>query len=85
MTWTLLHNRSHHTHTDKDGDVHTPTKGLFYAFLGWIFKKENHEFARMELFKIKKSLDPSVTGAQELCFANTTKFNVNYIIYSLVV
>ena len=58
VTWTLLHNRSHHAHTDKDGDIHTPTKGLFYAFFGWIFHKENHEFARKELFKIKKTLDP---------------------------
>ena len=23
VTWTLLHNRSHHAHTDKDGDIHT--------------------------------------------------------------
>ena len=58
ITWSLLHNRSHHAHTDKEGDVHTPTKGLFYAFFGWIFHKANHEFARTELFKIRKQLDP---------------------------
>lgn len=57
ITWTLLHNRSHHAHTDKDGDVHTPTKGMFYAFVGWIFEKENHEFARTELYKIRRTLD----------------------------
>ena len=57
ITWTLLHNRSHHAHTDKDGDVHTPTKGVFYAFMGWIFKKENHIFATNEIYKIRKTLD----------------------------
>lgn len=57
VTWSLLHNRSHHAYTDTDKDVHTPTKGLFYAFIGWIFKKENHVFASSELFKIRQQLD----------------------------
>ena len=43
---------SMHTQTKTEMYTH-PTKGLFYAFLGWIFKKENHEFARMELLKLK--------------------------------
>lgn len=58
VTWSLIHNRSHHAHTDREGDVHTPTKGLFYAFFGWIFDKENHQFAQTELFKMRKNLDP---------------------------
>ena len=58
VTWTLLHNRSHHAHTDKVGDIHTPTKGIFYAFIGWIFHKSNHETAQKELLKIRKTLDP---------------------------
>ncbi len=58
VTWSLIHNRSHHAHTDTEGDVHTPTKGLFYAFFGWIFDKSNHQFAQTELFKMRKNLDP---------------------------
>lgn len=58
VTWSLIHNRSHHANTDTDKDVHTPTKGLWYAFIGWIFKKENHKFAQQELFKMRKVLDP---------------------------
>lgn len=57
VTWTLLHNRSHHAHTDTDGDIHTPTKGIFYAFIGWIFHKENHNMAKAELLKIRKNMD----------------------------
>ena len=58
VTWSLIHNRSHHAYTDTDKDVHTPTKGISYALGGWIFHKENHEFAQKELFKIRKQLDP---------------------------
>mgnify|MGYP000959649608 FL=1 len=58
VTWSLIHNRSHHAHTDTDKDVHTPTKGIWYSLFGWIFHKENHEFAQKELFKIRKQLDP---------------------------
>ena len=58
VTWSLIHNRSHHAHTDTDRDVHTPTKGYGYALGGWIFHQENHEFAKKEIFKIRKQLDP---------------------------
>jgi len=58
VTWSLIHNRSHHAHTDTERDVHTPTKGIWYAFIGWIFHKENHMFAHKEIFKVKKILDP---------------------------
>jgi len=58
VTWTLIHNRSHHAHTDTERDMHTPTKGILYSLFGWIFYKENHEFAHKELFKMRKQLDP---------------------------
>ena len=57
VTWTLLHIRSHHAHTDTNKDVHTPTKGSMYAFIGWIFEKDNHAFATNEIYKIRRSLD----------------------------
>ncbi len=58
ITWSLIHNRSHHAHTDTDKDVHTPTRGIGYALGGWIYHKENHEFAQQEIFKIRRQLDP---------------------------
>jgi len=34
--WWVAHHRSHHKHSDKGEDVHSPTKGLWWAHMGWI-------------------------------------------------
>lgn len=34
--WVALH-RLHHPYSDKEPDIHTPTKGFFHAYMGWIF------------------------------------------------
>ena len=57
VTWSLIHNRSHHRYTDKEGDIHTPTKGMWYAFIGWIFNRENHNASQKDLLRIRKTLD----------------------------
>lgn len=57
VTWTLTHNRSHHKYTDTELDVHTPTKGFWHAFIGWIFKEENHESSFKDLLKVRKNMD----------------------------
>lgn len=36
ITWSALH-KYHHKHTDTADDPHTPTKGIFFAFVGWTF------------------------------------------------
>jgi fatty-acid desaturase len=35
LFWVAVHMGSHHPHSDKSQDIHTPTKGLSYAFIGW--------------------------------------------------
>jgi stearoyl-CoA desaturase (delta-9 desaturase) len=34
--WVALH-RLHHPNSDKLPDIHTPTKGFWHAYMGWIF------------------------------------------------
>ena len=34
--WTALH-RQHHPASDTELDIHTPRKGLWHAYMGWIF------------------------------------------------
>jgi fatty-acid desaturase len=36
ITFSNIH-RYHHRYTDTDLDPHTPTKGKFYALIGWLF------------------------------------------------
>ncbi|KYF71687.1 fatty acid desaturase, partial [Sorangium cellulosum] len=35
IAWVATHRR-HHAHTDREGDVHSPRRGLWYAHIGWI-------------------------------------------------
>jgi stearoyl-CoA desaturase (Delta-9 desaturase) len=40
--WWAAHHRHHHQYSDKDEDVHSPTKrGLIYSHVGWIFARSN--------------------------------------------
>ena len=35
--WWAAHHRTHHTHTDRDGDAHSPvTRGVWWAHIGWL-------------------------------------------------
>lgn len=35
--WAALHKGYHHAHSDKEKDIHTPTKGFWHAYMGWMF------------------------------------------------
>src|SRR6185295_5283766 len=37
LWWAATHRR-HHRFADTDGDDHSPTRGLFHAHLGWLWK-----------------------------------------------
>lgn len=37
LAWTLVH-RMHHKYSDTEKDPHSPSKGKFHAYIGWIFK-----------------------------------------------
>ena len=49
LTWVATHIGYHHPYADTDKDPHTPKKGKWYAFIGWIFhvnaKTVNHKYA----------------------------------------
>ena len=43
IVWVATH-RSHHQHSDKEGDPHTPREGAWWAHMGWImFGKAMHQ------------------------------------------
>jgi len=35
--WAALHRGYHHAHSDREKDVHSPTKGFWHAYMGWMF------------------------------------------------
>lgn len=35
--WASLHRGYHHAHADKERDVHSPTKGFWHAYQGWMW------------------------------------------------
>ncbi|MGQ0653189.1 MAG: acyl-CoA desaturase [Betaproteobacteria bacterium] len=39
--WWAAHHRSHHRHSDQDGDLHSPRDGFWHAHLGWLLDKKN--------------------------------------------
>ncbi len=49
LTWVSIHIGYHHPHSDTEKDLHSPTKGLWHAFLGWTFLVNtttvNHKYA----------------------------------------
>lgn len=39
--WWVIHHRQHHTHSDTEGDVHSPVvNGFWYAHTGWLFARD---------------------------------------------
>lgn len=41
VSWVTTH-RIHHAFTETDKDPHSPTKGLYWAHIGWIFKGQGN-------------------------------------------
>jgi stearoyl-CoA desaturase (Delta-9 desaturase) len=39
--WWAAHHRSHHRHSDQDGDLHSPREGFWHSHLGWLLDKKN--------------------------------------------
>jgi stearoyl-CoA desaturase (delta-9 desaturase) len=38
--WWAGHHRHHHRHSDTDEDIHPPSKGLWWAHVGWVVSTE---------------------------------------------
>jgi stearoyl-CoA desaturase (delta-9 desaturase) len=49
LTWVATHIGYHHPHSDTEKDLHSPTKGIWHAFMGWTFLVNqysvNHKYA----------------------------------------
>ena len=37
MWWAMVHRGLHHRYADKEGDAHSPTKGIWHAYHKWTF------------------------------------------------
>lgn len=35
--WAALHRGYHHAHSDREKDIHSPIKGFWHAYMGWMF------------------------------------------------
>jgi stearoyl-CoA desaturase (delta-9 desaturase) len=35
--WWVSHHRHHHRHSDRQEDIHSPNRGLFWSHMGWLF------------------------------------------------
>lgn len=42
LWWAAMHRR-HHRFADMDGDCHSPTRGLFYSHVGWLWKTTSED------------------------------------------
>jgi fatty-acid desaturase len=38
LGWAAIHRGSHHRYSDTEKDAHTPTKGIWYAYHGWLWE-----------------------------------------------
>jgi len=41
--WWAAHHRRHHKRADRNGDPHTPRKGLFWSHMGWFLSRGHFE------------------------------------------
>ncbi len=49
--WWAAHHRSHHRHSDEEGDVHSPDReGFWWSHLGWVVAQKNFR-TRIELVR----------------------------------
>lgn len=58
--WVLQHSQHHRT-SDTNEDVHTPTKGLWQAWYGWLFDQQYVEFMLANKRAVVKALISSRT------------------------
>jgi fatty-acid desaturase len=59
IKWTAIH-RMHHARSDQSNDPHSPTRGFFWAHMGWmlVHNEELHNFERYKTFAPDLAKDP---------------------------
>ena len=60
-TYWILQHSHHHRTSDSDQDIHTPNKGLWQAWYGWLFDKHYVEFMLSNKRAVVKALNTSQT------------------------
>lgn len=78
LGWAAIHRGSHHRHTDTEQDAHTPKKGLWYAWHGWL-----HDWDKY--FNPKYSID-LIRDPMQMWFAKNYNMIIlgTYLVVGLV-
>jgi len=78
LGWASIHRGAHHRHADTDRDPHTPQKGFWYSYHGWLYDWANYYNFRFSVDLIR---DP-----MHMWFAQhyTKIIAVTYIIVGLI-
>lgn len=70
--WVANH-KVHHQHADTDGDLHSPSRGFFWAHTGWILDGENRVLSQAEVRRLAPnvSIDPIHVWIDRLAIPST--------------
>jgi stearoyl-CoA desaturase (delta-9 desaturase) len=45
ILWWAAHHRTHHRHSDEEGDIHSPIKsGFWWSHVGWVISNEHDDY-----------------------------------------
>ena len=53
IAWASVH-RHHHKHSDEQGDMHSPTHGLYWSHMGWLMHPRTYEVAFAEVKDLQR-------------------------------
>jgi stearoyl-CoA desaturase (delta-9 desaturase) len=72
IEWVTTH-RIHHSHTDRDGDPHTPRDGGWWAHIGWIVRGtgQYHDQATRERYAPDMIKDPFYVWLNKYFYVST--------------
>lgn len=57
LHWVATHRR-HHAHSDREGDVHSPRRGFWYAHIGWMIDDDSTDPREYERYCRDLASDP---------------------------
>ncbi len=72
LVWVAVHVGSHHPHSDSDKDIHSPSRGVWFAFLAWYWAGD------LRLINLKHSRDYFRDGFLVFCHRHHTLILLSY-------
>jgi stearoyl-CoA desaturase (Delta-9 desaturase) len=54
VLWWAAHHRVHHRESDRQGDVHFPTRGFWWAHIGWVLSNDFDGYDRHTVSELEK-------------------------------